>query len=138
VRRDLYDRLGGLDLTTAHLGWMAPVLDYLDRALDAGLTIGRLDTHGLEPAGVHRPARSIGEWHRTWARGALHADRARRLGGLKGLHSFVFAGLGPLLRFRRPDRAGRKSIRHSAGSLGAFVLGAAAACRPQPHARRDV
>jgi hypothetical protein len=114
------------------------VLDYLERALDAGLTIGRLDTHGVQPTGTHRPARSVGEWHRTWARGALHAAHARQLGGLRGVHSFVFAGVMPLIRFRRPDRAGRKSVRHALGSLAAFLLGAAAVFRPQPRERADV
>ncbi|HEX4733775.1 MAG TPA: glycosyltransferase family 2 protein [Thermoleophilaceae bacterium] len=138
LRRDLYDAVGGIDAEVAQLGWTAPVLDYVERALDAGLTVGRLDTHGVEPQGAHRPARSIGEWHRSWARGALHADRARRIGGAKGVHAFVFTGVGPLLRFRRPDRTGRKSIRHAAGSLAAFLLGAATAARPQPGPRRDV
>ena len=97
-----------------------------------------MNANGLDPAGVHRPARSLGEWHRTRARGALHAERARRLGGLQGLHAFVFTGLMPLLRFRRPDRAGRQSVRHAVGSLGAFLLGAASAARPQPRDSSDV
>jgi hypothetical protein len=139
LRRDLYDIVGGIDAQSAELGWTAPVLDYVERALEAGLTVARLDAHGVEPPGCHRPARSVGEWHRTWARGALHAERARRLGGLRGLHAFAFAGLLPLLRFRRPDRAGRKSIRYTADSLAAFLLGAAAgARRPQPGRRQSV
>jgi glycosyltransferase involved in cell wall biosynthesis len=139
MRRDLYDLVGGIDPQIAELGWMAPVLDYVERALDSGLTIGRLDTHGVGPAGCHRPARSLGEWHRSWARGGLHAERARRLGGMRGAHAFAFAGVVPLLRFRRPDRTGRRSVRHAAGSLAAFLLGgAAAARRPQPRGREDV
>jgi glycosyltransferase involved in cell wall biosynthesis len=139
LRRDLYEAVGGIDARAAELGWLAPVLDYVERALDAGLTIGRLDIHGVVPAGCHRPARSVGEWQRTRARGALHAERARELGGLRGFHALAFAGLLPLIRFRRPDRAGRKSIRHAAGTLGAFLLGAATALRqPQPRGRRDV
>lgn len=138
LRRDLYDAAGGIDARAAELGWVAPVLDYVERALDAGLVIARLDTHGVQPAGTHRPARSVGEWHRTWARGALHAERARRLRGLRGLHSFLFAGVMPLVRFRRPGRAGRKSVRHALGSLAAFLLGAAAALKPQPRGAADV
>jgi hypothetical protein len=95
--------------------------------------VGRLDSHGVWPAGVHRPARSVAEWHRTRARGALHASHALSLGGLRGLHSFAFKGLLPLLRFRRPDRFGRKSLRHTAGSLTAFLVGAASALRRAQH-----
>jgi glycosyltransferase involved in cell wall biosynthesis len=133
LRRDLYETVGGIDPQMAELGWMAPVLDYLERALDAGLTVGRLDSYGVWPAGCHRPARSVAEWHRTRARGALHANHALELGGLRGLHSFAFRGVLPLLRFRRPDRFGRKSLRHTVGSLTAFFLGAASAVRRAQH-----
>jgi glycosyltransferase involved in cell wall biosynthesis len=139
LRRDLYDAVGGIDAEVARLGWVAPVLDYVERALDAGLTVARLNSHGVRPIGVERPARSVGEWHRTWARGGLHAQRARSMGGLRGLHAFGFGGVLPLVRFRRPDRAGRRSLRHTAGSLAAFLAGAAAALRrPQPQGRQDV
>jgi hypothetical protein len=58
---------------------------------------------------------------------------------MRGAHAFAFAGVVPLLRFRRPDRTGRRSVRHAAGSLAAFLLGgAAAARRPQPRGREDV
>jgi hypothetical protein len=139
LRRDLYEAVGEIEPEVARLGWMAPLLDYVDRALDVGLTVARLDTHGITPAGIHRPARSVAEWHRSWARGALHAARARSIGGLRGVHAFAFGGMLPLLRFRRPDRTGRKSLRHTAGSMAAFLGGAAAALRtPQPPGGRDV
>ncbi|HYZ29623.1 MAG TPA: hypothetical protein VE570_11235, partial [Thermoleophilaceae bacterium] len=86
----------------------------------------------------HRPARSAGEWHRSWARGALHARRARELGGVRGVHAFVFQGFLPMVRFRRPDRTARKSARHALGTLLAFLLGAAAAARPQPRSQAPV
>jgi hypothetical protein len=80
----------------------------------------------------------VGEWHRLRASGGLHARRARQIGGLGGLHAFVFSGLLPLVRFRRPDRSGRDSLRHAAGALLAFTVGAAAAARPKHRPRRPV
>jgi hypothetical protein len=136
LRRDLYDQVGGLDPATARLGWHAPLLDFAERALDAGLVIGRLDTHGLDPAGCHRPARVLGEWDRAWARGGLFTQRGAQLGGIAGAGSFFWEGLLPHVRLRRPGGGGRRRIRRAAFSLVAFCLGAASALKPSPRRSR--
>ncbi|MFL5894537.1 MAG: hypothetical protein ACJ76Z_05425, partial [Thermoleophilaceae bacterium] len=82
VRRDAYEALGGFDPATARLGIAAPVLDFLDRALNAGFVVGYRDTPGLDPAGRYRPARSRNEWERWSAAGALLLRATRRSPGI--------------------------------------------------------
>ena len=129
VRRDLYDRLGGFDLTSASLGWHAPLLDYTERALDAGLTVAHLDSHGLHPPGCEAPVRSRNAWLRARARAALLTRDARLVGGMRGIGLVVWAGLVPILRFRRPSAVAPRRIHDAIGSLAAFAVGCVSGLR---------
>src|SRR5207248_4402816 len=77
VHGDLYVRLGGFDVALARFGDHAVVLDFLERALREHYAIGHRETPGLSPAGAYRPARSLLEWRRFAAAGALLALAAR-------------------------------------------------------------
>jgi hypothetical protein len=100
-------RVGGLDPSTARLGHQGPVLDLIERLLDAGLVVASQETSGLEPAGGVQPARWRWEWHRAVARGGLLTRAATEAGGLRGARMLVAHGLvrpllllWPLSRFR--------------------------------------
>jgi hypothetical protein len=82
VNPRIYDDLGGFDLDAAALGDYAPVLDFIDRALEAGYVIGYRDTPGLTPAGSYRPERTTNEWQRWSATGALLVRSAQQRGGV--------------------------------------------------------
>lgn len=121
-RRDRYDELGGLRPELAGLAPYAPVLDLVERALDAGLVVAGCDARDIEPPGRHRPARTRGQWARSRARGAVMGAEARS----RGLRWLLTCGVVPLVRLRRPSALRRSSVRNAAGSLAAFCLGAGA------------
>jgi glycosyltransferase involved in cell wall biosynthesis len=126
VRRPLYEALGGFDLTTVRLGTCAPVLDLLERAVDAGYVVGQRDTPGLEPHA--RPARRA-EWQRHRSRGGLMLRRARRAGWPSGWPWFVWRGLLPLAAdlyrsLRARDRSPRSALRRAAAFLSGCLAAA--------------
>nr|MBA3328211.1 hypothetical protein [Solirubrobacterales bacterium] len=95
-----YRAVGGLDAQTFALGVQAPLLDLLERVLDAGLVVGHIAAPGLSPAGAYRPARSRCEWQRSQARGALFALHAGRR-GWRGVPWFVTRGIVPFVEQTR-------------------------------------
>lgn len=127
-RRSLYEAVGGIDPAVAALGRHAPLLDFLERALDAGLVVAYRETPGLAPPAAHRPARSPWEWSRWRARGALIVRRSSAVGGVRGAAWLATRGLLPLARNAWTMlRVGEPSLRYWTGSATAFAWGAATA-----------
>ncbi|MEX2194788.1 MAG: glycosyltransferase family 2 protein [Thermoleophilaceae bacterium] len=124
VRRARYAELGGFDPATATLGSQGPVLDLVERALEAGLVTAYCETPGLTPAGAHRPARSRNEFEAWVARGGLLARDAAALGPLRGVPWLATRALLPRMRMLWLSiRTGEPSARHWSGSTAGMICG---------------
>jgi hypothetical protein len=121
-------QLGGIDPSTAAFGMHAPLIDLIERALEAGLVVAHQETPGILPPGSVRPARSRLAWERAWARGGLLARTAVERGPVRG--SGLLAGhlvVAPLLWLSYSLTSGEPSARIIAGTSAAEFSGCARA-----------
>lgn len=125
VRRDLYEVLGGFDCSTAHLSPQAPLLDFFERALAAGLLVAHRDTPGLSPTGAWDTAtQRRGEWQRWQARGALITRDALACGPRERAKLLTQQGALPLLNDLISTSVGANpGLRGAIGRASAFAAG---------------
>jgi hypothetical protein len=117
-------QLGGIDPSTAALGMHSPLIDLIERALEAGLVVANQETPGIHPPGSVRPTRSRLAWERAWARGGLLARAAIERGPIRG--SGLLAGhlvVAPVLWLSYSMTSGQPSARVIAGTSAAQVSG---------------
>jgi hypothetical protein len=127
LRRPLYEALGGFESAAAELGPQGPVVDLLERALDAGYVVAYRDTPGLNPPQLSEREWRQTAWHRHQARGGL---MLRRAVGDKGWLWFVWRGLVPLAAdLWKGIRIGNPRPAHAAGTAVAFLNGCLIAAR---------
>ena len=124
VRRALYTRLGGFDPDLAVLGPAAPVLDLVERALDAELVVAYALTPGVEGPLDGRRRRRRYERYRRTARAGLMYRHAAHLGGVRGPLWMARWGLLPIAHalVRGASRDGTRR-RYAVRSTLAFVRG---------------
>lgn len=118
--------LGGLDARAARFGLHGPLLDLLDRALEAGHVVAHQETRGVEPFGSIRPERSRLVWSTAYARGGLLARAAVRRGPLRGaalLASQLVAK--PIMQLARALTINESSARSFLGENGGRLAGCA-------------
>jgi hypothetical protein len=129
VKRDAYERLGGLDPGAAAAGSYGPLLEFTDRAMRAGRVVAYCEMPGLEPHwGVPGNAR-FARLRRARARGGLIVLRAAEMGGARGLAWFLGAGLlgGARMAWRpvsSPRLSPRAWIAGSPAYLGGMLFAA--------------
>lgn len=129
VRRNVYENLGGIDLSTATLGPYAPVLDLLERCLDANYVIAYRETPGLHPPGATRWALRPAIRLRRRARAGLLFRRAVAMGTIRGSSYLALRGILPVgIGVWRSIRS-RRNVRDGLSALGAFCAGTMAAAR---------
>jgi hypothetical protein len=126
LRRALYERLGGFDPDAAVAGPLGPLLDYVQRALEAGYLVGYRETPGLAVGERDQFPLIRVRWWRAQARGGLLTRRGLELGGLRGAIWFVRQAVFPRVRwlgraFASPQHG---AIRWLA-SFAAFLTGCA-------------
>ena len=127
--------LGGLDVDAARLGAHAPLLDFLERALEADLLIADVTAPGLAPAGAYVPARRRLHWESSRAAAALVACGAARRSGAAGARWLLSRGVLPIIQQARMSlHTGRPTGRFVLGRSAAFLAGCATAIRA--HAAR--
>jgi hypothetical protein len=129
LRRDLFIALGGFDLSSDALGNYAVLIDFVERALDAGYVVGHRDTAGLKPLMSKRMKRHHQREGRR-ARAALLARHARSLGRGMGGVWWLRYGLAPAVHQLWAGARGRGLGRVGAlRSLWAFAAGTLAGLR---------
>ena len=126
VRRSLYEADRGLHSVPLRLGHQAPVLDLVDRALDAGHVVAHLQAPGLEPDGRAKVARWRREWLRRQARAGLMLGRARGARSREGWGWFAGQAIAPVARdLHRSLRYGAPSRHSGPAHVVAFLIGCA-------------
>ncbi|MFN2488246.1 MAG: glycosyltransferase [Actinomycetota bacterium] len=123
MRKDLLRGIGGLDASTAALGPHGPVLDVLERALEADYVCGYRETPGLLPEGSRREALPPAVAQRRHARAGLLARRAVAIGGLGGAAWFAARGCIPVaVGVAKGVRRGQ-DMRQSLRAVASFASG---------------
>ena len=115
--------VGGIDASAARFGIHAPLLDLIDRFLEAGFVVAHQETPGIEPPGSVRPIRPRLTWSGAWASGGLLARAAVERGPIRG--SGLLLGrlvVEPALHLSYSLRVGEPSVRSIVGaSSGRFA-----------------
>lgn len=119
-RRALYQELGGFDPDAAVAGPLAPVLDFVERALEAGSIVGYRETPGISPGDHRGIAFARSRWWRATAHGGLLTRRAITIGGVRGAVWFGRRALLPRVRdlgraLTRADRSAMGWVSSTAG-----------------------
>jgi hypothetical protein len=138
VRRELYEQLGGFDPALAVLGPAGPLLELVERALDAGHVVAYAEPPGVEGPLDGRRRRRRYERQRRTARAGLMYRHAARLGGPRGALWMTRWGVLPLAHalvraVARDPARGRYAVR----ATRAFVKGCRIAAR-HPELTRPV
>jgi hypothetical protein len=106
VRREVWAAHGGFDERAVACGGLAPVLDVVERLLEAGLIVAECDVRG--------PGLRGSEWERVRAQGALLAAVTSE----RGIGWVVRrAAIPTLLRARRRKRALASTAAMCAGAI---------------------
>jgi hypothetical protein len=134
VRPRVYETLGGFDPAASRLGFQAPVLDLVERALEGGYLVGSRNVPGIDLSGRWDRFRRRADLRREQARAGLLWRRAAALGPAAGARRFAVEGALPSgLSLVRGVRRG--SPKHAAGLTFAFTVGSVRAAVFGPRER---